>query len=471
MIVAAMIATTWPGSARVVFAAVLASLASAQPAGSQTALSIRQAVDAALKNYPSIEVTQEQINAAAAGIRLAQTAYLPRVDGLGQINRATRNNVFGMMLPQNVLPPISGPVLGTNNLGTVWSSAAGILVTWQPFDFGLRRAQVEKSAAMRDQARAALERTSFEVAVAAADAFLTEIAAEQTAEAARAAVESWEVLRKTTHAQVAAQLKPGADESRVEAELAAARTQLAQSEQAVNVARANVARFIGRDPSETRLAAGRIVHDMPPDPSRANPDAAANPIAREQRARIASAEAELKALQRTDYPQFFLEGSASARGTGADLNGARLGGLNGLAPATQNYAIGLTVVFPFMDRYSIREREAAQTATIRAGQAQYRVIATDLRAQFEAAIAALDGARLVAANTRVEFSSAQRVLDQATARYRSGLAPIDDVAQAQRLLAQARIDDSLAHLNVWRAWLALEAARGDIEPFLVEATR
>ena len=84
----------------------------AQPS---TPLTIGQAVESALRNYPSIRVTQEQMNAAAAGIRLAQTAYLPRVDGLAQVNRATRNNVFGMLLPQSVIPSISGPVLGSNN--------------------------------------------------------------------------------------------------------------------------------------------------------------------------------------------------------------------------------------------------------------------------------------------------------------------------------------------------------------------
>src|SRR5437868_10252262 len=103
-------------------------------------LTIAQAVESSLHNYPSIRVSQEQINAAAAGIQLARTAYLPRVDALAQVNRATRNNVFGLLLPQNVIPSISGPVLGTNTFGTAWGSAIGVLVTWEPFDFGLRQA-------------------------------------------------------------------------------------------------------------------------------------------------------------------------------------------------------------------------------------------------------------------------------------------------------------------------------------------
>src|SRR5258708_28588348 len=94
------------------------------------ALTLAQAVEKASKNYPSVRVSQEQINAAAAGIRLARTAYLPRVDGVAQVNRATRNNIFGMLLPQNVIPSISGPVLGTNNFGSAWGSAIGGLVSW-----------------------------------------------------------------------------------------------------------------------------------------------------------------------------------------------------------------------------------------------------------------------------------------------------------------------------------------------------
>src|SRR4030088_1141703 len=106
------------------------------------ALTLTQAVENSLKNYPSIRVSQEQINAAAAAIQLARTAYLPRVDALAQINRATRNNGFGLLLPQSVIPSMSGPVIGSNNFGTAWGSAIGGLVTWEPFDFGLREANV-----------------------------------------------------------------------------------------------------------------------------------------------------------------------------------------------------------------------------------------------------------------------------------------------------------------------------------------
>src|SRR3981081_2847055 len=101
----------------------------------QTTITLQQAVDRAIASYPSVRISSEQAAAAAAGIALARTAYLPRADFLGQVNRATRNNVFGLLLPQSVIPSISGPAQGTNSMSNIWGSAVGALVSWEPVDF------------------------------------------------------------------------------------------------------------------------------------------------------------------------------------------------------------------------------------------------------------------------------------------------------------------------------------------------
>src|SRR5713101_5114042 len=91
-------------------------------AQAQAQLTLEQAVDQAMKQYPAVRASLQQVSAAAAGINLARTSYLPRADFLAQVNRATHNNVFGMLLPQPVISPISGPVLRTNSLDNVWGS-------------------------------------------------------------------------------------------------------------------------------------------------------------------------------------------------------------------------------------------------------------------------------------------------------------------------------------------------------------
>jgi outer membrane protein len=445
-------------------------LSAANSLSAQQTLTLTQAVENALKNYPSIRISQEQMSAAAAAIQLARTTYLPRVDALAQVNRATRNNVFGLLLPQSVVPPISGPVIGSNNFGTVWGSAVGVLVTWEPFDFGLRRATVAIANAARAQSGAAVKRTQFDVAVAAADAYLTLVAAQETARAAQAGVERAETIAKTITAQVNAQLRPGADQSRGEAELAAARTQLIQAQQAIEVARATLSQFTGSDPVQIAAAAGSLVQP-PPEQAPAPFQPASNPVVVEQNAVVEQAQAQLRALERSYFPRFSLQGAAYARGTGAEINGARLGGVNGLAPNVQDYALGFTVTFPILDLAALHAREAAQSATIRAQTAKSEQIVVDLRAQWNRAVASLNGARRVAANTPVQVSAARTATQQATARYQAGLENIDNLAEAQRLLTQAEIDDALARLAVWRSLLGIATAAGDIQPFLSEATR
>jgi outer membrane protein len=433
-------------------------------------MTLSQAVENSLKSYPSIRVSQEQINAAAASIRLARTAYLPRVDVLAQFNRATRNNVFGLLLPQNTIPSISGPVIGTNNFGSVWGSAVGGLVTWEPFDFGLRGAHVAAASAEKAQSEATARKTQFEVTVAAVDAYLTLVAAEQTVRAAQAGVDRAAVVAKTITAQVNAQLRPGADQSRAEAELAAAHTQLIQAQQAIGVSRVNLAQFVGIDPSQIVVATGSL-GQLPAEQPAEAVDAAANPALVEQNAAVALARAQMRALERSYFPRFYLQGAAYARGTGAETDGGRMGGLNGLAPNIQNYALGFSVAFPILDLPSVRAREAAQTAVIRSQTARSEQILVDLRAQWNRAVVALDGARRIAGNTPVQVSAAQATVQQATARYQSGLGNINEVAEAQRLLTQAEIDDVLARLSVWRALLGIATAGGDIQPFVAEASR
>jgi outer membrane protein TolC len=448
----------------------LALAAAAGLAVGQQPLTVGQAIQRALKNYPSIRVSQEQINAAAAGIRLARTAYLPHADALAQVDRGTRNNVFGLVLPQSVIPSISGPVLGTNNFGTTWGTALGVLVSWEPFDFGLRRANLAVASALEAESEAALKRTEYEIAVATADACLTLAAAQETVRAAQAGVDRAGVLLRTITAQVDAQLRPGADASRADAELAAARTQWIQAQQAADVARATLSQFVAIEPGQIDLDVSSLLHS-PPEQSVPALDPAKNPLALEQTAAVEETLARLRALERSYFPRFYLQGSAYARGSGAETNGKILGGLNGLAPTTQNYALGFTVTFPVSDLPSIRARQAAQSATMRARQARAAQISTDLRAQWNRAVAMFNGARRIAGNTPIQASAARTATQQATARYEAGLGTITEVAEAQRLLTQAEIDDALARLAVWRGLLGVAAAAGDIQPFVAEAAR
>jgi outer membrane protein TolC len=162
---------------------------------------------------------------------------------------------------------------------------------------------------------------------------------------------------------------------------------------------------------------------------------------------------------------------AYSRGTGALPDGSTLGGWNGLAPNYFNAGAGFTITFPVFSLFSIRAQEAQEAAVGRSASATYRQVLTDLQALLNAGQATLAQAQRIAAVTPQEVQDARTGFNQANAQYRSGLTTIVAVAEAQRLLAQAEIDDSLAKLAVWRAMLQIQTAQGDISGFLAEGSR
>lgn len=437
----------------------------AAPAWGQ--LTLDQAVAQAVEKYPAIRASLADVAEAAAGVNAARASFLPRADFVGQINRATHNNTFGMLLPQSAISGISGPVLGTNSVNNVWGTAVGALVTWEPFDFGLRKANVGVAQAARERALAQAAVTRLQVGAAAADAFLTILAAERTVIAAQAGVERARVLDEVVAALVKNELRPGAEASRIKAELAVARTGLIQSERAVEVARAALAQLLNVDVAAVSVAAGKLFNAAPEDEGAAG--AARHPAAAAQNAVVEEAKARQRALNRAYFPRFSVQGTSYARGTGAQASGATGGGAAGLGPNIQNWGLGMTVLFPALDFPAIRAKREIEEARREGEAARYQRVVQEVNGEAARAKANLRGARRIAENTPIQLEAARAAERQASARYRAGLGTIVEVAEAQRMLTQSEIDDGLARLGVWRALLGLAGAQGDLTAFLTAA--
>ncbi|MBI2188596.1 MAG: TolC family protein [Acidobacteria bacterium] len=455
---------------RCVAAPCLALTLAAATAGAQTPappspLTLPQAVQYAVEHYPAIQASLARVSAQQAGVDLARTAYLPRVDYGIQINRATRNNVAGLLLPGTPVPPISGPASDSASSSTIWGTATGLLLSWETFDFGLRRASVGLAEAEVTRARTSADLTRLEVGVRTADAFLRLAAAQETVRAARANVERQEVFANSVAVLVKNELRPGADDSRAQAELALARIQLIQAEQAEQIARAQLAQWLGVTPAGVQIAAAPLLETAPlPPPVPATP--AVHPLAETQMAAVTSSRALQNVLGRSYVPRIDFQTAYSVRGSGALANGVNLGGGRGLDFDTPNWAAGLTATFPLFDWFAVRERKRIEAQHERAELAGYDRVVQELSSQSEQARAELDGARRIAQNTPIQLTAARVLEQQSRARYEAGLATIIEVADAQRLLLQSEVGDAVARLGVWRALVAEAAARGDLTELL-----
>jgi outer membrane protein TolC len=446
-------------------AAYAVSAQTAAPAPGNQALSLADALAIAQDKYPAIKASLEQQAAAQHQIGVARTAYLPRLDMLWQTNRATDNNRTGLILPQGVLPPISGPVAVDAPGRSAWSSAGGALIDWQPFDFGERAAQVSVARKGALAAVSATNLTRLGIAAATANAYLDVVAAHEFVNVAQANVSRMQTFADSVHVLVDNKLRPGADASQADAQLALARTQLIQAQTQEKVRLAALANFLELPTQQVKVDPASVLTAPPPADPEATP-INAHPAVQEEAALTERQRAQLHVLSRSYAPVFHLLGSISGRGTGLDAQGNFMGGTSGLAPSTLNWAGGVQVSFPAFDIFRIHQEKKVQAANVRAEQMRYQQTIGDLSIQVEQAQARLDGARQIAQNTPIEVAAARQSEQQQRARFQSSLVTVVEVAVAESVLTQAEGDDAIARLNVWRALADLAAARGDVAPFL-----
>jgi outer membrane protein len=460
---------------RICLAMVLTSVvalttdARAQVGGGQSSpptLTLEQALQYALDHYPTVRAALEQVSASTANVSVARGSYLPRFDSVWQTNRSTSNSVFGQLLPQSVLPSISGPVLPSASGQSVWGSAVGGLLSWEPVDFGLRSAMVREAEAGVVRARAEEGLTRLAVQNAVGGAFLAVVSAQQALAAANADVQRREVLARAAHTLADNQLRPGAEASRADAELAAARTRAIQARAAVTLGQTTLARMLGIPDGQVAVNTARLLDNVvPPTPSTVpTPE---HPLVQSEQAAVDLARARETVLTKTDRPRLYLQSSVSARGSGANTDGAFDGGTDGLGLERANWAAGVQVVFPnLFDFSTLRSRRAAAGALTRAERARYDEAVLTVTSQQRAADVMVDAARAVAQNTPIQLRAAQQSEAQARARYDAGLAGIIEVAEAQNLLAGAEYEDAAARVDVWRALLAKAVAQGNLVPLV-----
>ena len=429
-------------------------------------LTLALAIQEAQARYPAIRAALERQEAARNAIGVAKTAYLPRADMLWQGNRATTNKPNIAFLPQGFVPVPDTPARPTTGHSD-WNTLTGVLLAWQPFDFGVRHAQVGIAKFGYQSAQRAAELTRLNVASAAAGAYLNVVAAHQAVKVQQANVDRMEAFARTVHVLVDNTLRPGADASQADAQLALARTQLIQAQIQERVLLEALANLL-QVPSPQIVIDGRDVLGTPPAATLNEAPVEAHPQAQQLAAVVREQEEQVHLLSRSYVPSFTVYGSASGLGAGLSSTSSPvfLGGGSGLAPTELNWMAAFQVTFPAFQIFTIRQQKEVQKAQLSSTQASYQQMLGDLSAQEKEAQAMLDGARRIAGNTPVEVAAARTSEGQQKARYSSGLATVIEVSTAEAALAQAEGDDAVARVNVWRGLAGVAEAQGDLTPFL-----
>ena len=426
---------------------------------------LEQAINYALIHYPAVRAALEQVNQARSGVALTETSYLPQMNAMYQAGRATQNQMAGIFFPSAIAPSVEGPVQ-SYSATSFWNTQAGALLSWEPFDFGMRRARVDQARSLEHKSAADVELTRLQVASATGGYFLGLVSAQQAVEAAQANLHRWEVFDQAVRVLVEHELRPGVDASRAAAEVAAARTQLFEAQAVEQQAQALLASLLGTTPGGLQVAAGPLLTAPPADSLPPTPPSA-HPLARDQQTSVKQMRAQQHVLERTDYPRVFLASEVFARGSGANPDGTAAGGPIGLGLSRGNWLAGVSVVFPSpFDFPALRDQKRMAQAEERSQEAKYAQTLEELNGQMGVARAGLEAALQIVRNTPLELEAARQAETQAQARYQSGLTNLVEVAEAKALLARAETDDAVARIRVWQALFGLAVAQGNLEPFL-----
>ncbi len=377
------------------------------PPASSGPLTIAAAIETAASRYPAIRAAEMQHQRAQENIAVARAAYYPRADLLWQGNRATTNRPNTAIIPQPIVPIPSPPARSLTGHSD-WNTAAGMLFAWQPFDFGVRHAQVSAAQFASAGAKSAADLTRLDVQSAAAGAFLDLAAARQLVAVQQANVHRMEDVARAIHVLVENTLRPGADAALADAQLAAARTQLIQAQTQEQVHREALANLL-QIPSDSLQLDDRAV--LAAAPADASPQAPldTHPALQQQSALLSQEQQQLRILDRSWVPSFSLLGSVSGLGGGLSNGSAPVfeGGANGLTPTTYNWMAGVQVTFPALQIFTLHPQRRAQQAEVDSASAIRDRLRSDLSAQVNEARAMLDGARRIAQNTPVELSAAR----------------------------------------------------------------
>lgn len=388
-----------------------------------TALGVVDVVDLALCNNAQTREVWAAARAQAATLGVAQSAWLPSLDGKATVSRLWSDGV------------------GTNQ------RTAALTLSWLLFDFGSRAATVENARQLLAAAAATQDATVQSLFLAALQSYYA-------AQAGRAAVDA---LRE---AERAARESLDAATARYQVGVATPadrlQAQTAWSQASLNRIRAEgdwrnalgtLANIMGFDAGQTLAMAD--IPSLTPDAAFDRDMAALIAEARQRRPDLKAAEAQVNAARAS---------ADAARAAGLPSVSLAAGPTwQEVGPANSHGGtLGVTVNVPLFAGFATTYRVRAAEAQVAVREAQRERLEQQVALDVWKAYQSLVTATQTLKTTADLVASAAASAEVALGRYKAGVGSILDVLSAQSALASARQQRIQATLdwNVYRATLA-----------------
>jgi outer membrane protein len=427
----------------------------------QNTYGLKDLLQLAEKNYPSIAAKKAQTQAAAAGISIQRNTIVPSFDAAYQTDYATYNNITGMAFPQYLIP-ISGPPSTTNNYTGVFGSAASLLLNWQPITFGLRKSQVNAAEQNYQLSVADENNTLFQLKLNVISTWLNIIYTDELLKVYQENIQRIQTQLKQITSLVKSGLRPGADTSLFQAELSKGNIDLYNLQLYRTQQKNNLAELAGV--SQLNIITDSLLAKQLPQ-FNISDTVVIHPQIQYNEQLIQLQKANKTAIQKTVMPKLNVWSTGYARGSGIKYDGT-VKSTDGFNLSRYNYGGGLQLSFPILQFTYTKLQVRQQDALIQNYQSQLQQVKLQLSTDSLNAVEGVNNALLIIKETPVQLNAATVAYKSTLSRYNAGLASFADLIQTQYALIQAETSVKQAYLNVWKALLQQAAASGDINNFL-----
>ncbi len=413
-------------------------------------------------NYPLLKAKALEAQAGEYNISTVRSTAVPSLDAAYQINYATYNNITGMASSRYFVP-VSGPPSAGNDYAAVPGSTASLLLDWDVFTFGQRKAKIDLAKANYRSLQADAGREVFLHKLRVIQCYLDLLMAHELIKVYTKNLDRADANWKEAEILTATGLRPGVDTALFGAEVSRAKIELLKQKLGLETKRIEFAELLG-----SRVASysqDSLYFVTLPAVSNDTTLSVPNPLIQVPLSKLAINAQQRKAIQHTLYPKLSMWGTAYGRGSGIQYDGT-VSPENGLSFSRYNYGIGLQVSVPLLNYIEVRHQVMQQSALLGAQQERFNDALLHLKNQNMIANANLTSTVEIAREAHSFYTSADFSYRALFTRYKAGLVNYTDLIQAQYALAKADADLRQSYLDAWKALAYKAAVSGDLDIFL-----
>jgi len=444
---------------------VLNSVANAQT------LSLYDAVNKTINNYPLIHQREAELSASRAHVSTVNGNRLPSLTLHDQINAGTSNSLPGSYFPLGLIPSTSGSIAAANNNTLTSGNVAISYLQWDIYAFGYYNALHSEANAAVATSQAGLNSDKYLLAQNIVTLYIDWLKKYRVLQIEQDNVNRAMTILTAIRATVTSGLKPGVDSSTASAAYSDAHIAYLNAVNDFNNDKIAVAEYTTVNnalPDTSILSAGQSVSLLEAQNTGITDSVPLNhPLLDVYEKQYEQQLADNNTISRKYLPKLGIDGAAWMRGSSISSSGVYSDDLSsGLPYSRYNYLFGLTLTYNITDLRHRHDQLTEGRYQAQARQDNLQTQQTDLNKVLQQVNTQYNTTYEKLKELPVQVHSANEAYGQQLALYKAGLNTLIDVTNAQYVLRQAQTNYVIAQADLLQLLYIRAGLNGQADVFL-----